>query len=77
MRYIVQQTESASKTLFCIVRDTDHPWLYHGPFADEAAARAFARRRGNSENWKKLLREAREDRKKIMAALETEDAIAA
>ena len=76
MKYIVQQTESASKTLFWIVRDTDHPWLYHGPFADEASAHAFSRRE-NSENWKKLLREAREDRKKIMAALETEDSIAA
>jgi len=76
MRYIVRQTESASKTLFWIVRDADHAWLYHGPFADEAAARDFARLE-NSENWKKLLREAREDRKKIMAALETEDAIAA
>jgi hypothetical protein len=75
IKYIVQQTESASKTLFWIVRDADHSWFYRGPFADEPAALAFAWLE-NSQNWKKLLREARKARK-IMAALETEDAIAA
>ena len=77
MKYIVQQTESARSKMFWIAKDPDHGLAYyHGPFVDETAAHAFARLE-NSEHWKKLLREAREARKKIMAALETEDAIAA
>ena len=67
MRFKVQQTKSASKTLFWIVRDTDHPWLYHGPFADDAAARTFARAK-NSEAWKELLRTERAKRKAMALA---------
>lgn len=54
MNLIVKQTEGAGK-MFWIVRDTDHPWLYHGPFADEASAHAFARRE-NVEALKNAIR---------------------
>jgi hypothetical protein len=50
MRLIVTQTECAGK-LFWIVRDTYPAWLYHGPFADEAAAHAFARPNPRND-WK-------------------------
>jgi hypothetical protein len=70
MRLIVQQTECAGK-MFWIVQDA-MSWHYHGPFADEAAARAFARAK-NSEAWKELLRKAREARK-MMAAFIAEEA---
>ena len=68
MRYIAKQTLSATDTLYWIVRDTDHPWLYRGPFPDEAAARAFVARLEAGENWKQLLREARAKRKAITLA---------
>jgi hypothetical protein len=42
MRLTIKQTECAGK-MFWIVQDTDPAWFYHGPFADEAAAHAFAR----------------------------------
>ena len=50
MRLTVKQTECAGK-MFWVVRDTDHSWFYHGPFADEATAQAFARAK-NSAAWK-------------------------
>ena len=71
MKYLVAQTECASK-MFWIVRDSDHSWLYHGPFADETAAHAFAR----SGNWKALLRAARAAKKARKVAPE-EAALAA
>jgi hypothetical protein len=40
MRLIIKQTECAGK-VFWIVQNTVPSWLHHGPFADEAAARAF------------------------------------
>ncbi len=61
MRLIVKQSEAAGK-MFWIARDTDHSWFYHGPFADEAAAHAFARPR-NSAAWKELLRAKRAERR--------------
>jgi hypothetical protein len=73
MRYLVTQTMSASKRRYWIVRDTDHSWFYHGPFADEAQARTFAKPK-NSAAWKELLRTARAERK---AAFAQEDQIAA
>jgi hypothetical protein len=68
MRLTVKQTECAGK-LFWIVRDTDHSWFYHGPFAGEAEAHAFARPK-NSDDWKALLRKARTAKKARKAALE-------
>jgi hypothetical protein len=65
MKLSIKQTECAGK-LFWIVRDTDHSWLYHGPFEDEMA-HAFARLK-NSENWKNPLKEARENRKAIITS---------
>jgi hypothetical protein len=73
MRYLVTQTMSASKRRYWIVRDTDHSWFYHGPFADEIAALAFTKPK-NSAAWKELLRTTREERK---AAFAQEDQIAA
>ena len=63
VRLTVKQTECAGK-MFWIVRDSDSTWFYHGPFADEATAHAFAR----SGNWKELLRTARMNRKAALAA---------
>jgi hypothetical protein len=57
MRLTVKQTECAGK-LFWIVRDTYPAWLYHGPFADETAARAFARPNPRND-WKASYRWAR------------------
>jgi hypothetical protein len=74
MRYLVTQTMSASKRRYWIVRDTEHSWLHHGPFADEMAAQAIARAKNASEAWKELLRTARAERK---AASAQEDQIAA
>jgi hypothetical protein len=61
MRLIVKQTECAGKMLW-ITRDTNHGWIYHGPFADEAAAHAFARA------WKELLSATRMNREARKAA---------
>ena len=68
MRLIVKQTESAGK-MFWIVRDTDPSWRYYGPFADEAAAHAFARTKNKSEAWKEMLRMARANGRAAAAAL--------
>jgi hypothetical protein len=78
MRLIVKQTECAGK-MFWIVRDTDSSWFYHGPFADEDAAHAFALQKNKSEAWKELLRTKRAERKAVLAevALADEAAIAA
>jgi hypothetical protein len=76
MRLIVKQTECAGN-MFWIVRDSDSPWFYHGPFADEATAQAFARAK-NSAAWKELLRTTRTSRKAALAeALAAEAALAA
>jgi hypothetical protein len=66
MRLTVKQTECAGK-LFWIVRDTDHSWFYHGPFADEVPAHDFARPK-NSEAWKELLRTKRAEQAAKMAS---------
>jgi hypothetical protein len=65
----VTQTESAGK-MFWIVQDTTPSWFYHGPFADEAAARDFA--------WLRNAREE-EERKviKVLAAVRADKALAA
>lgn len=59
MRLIVQQTQCESK-MFWIVRDTSHPWFYHGPFADETEAHSFAKPK-NSADWKELLRKKKKE----------------
>jgi hypothetical protein len=69
MRLIVKQTECSGK-MFWIVRDTDHPWFYHGPFEDEITAHAFAKPK-NSEAWKALLRAARNEQAAKMAGAMT------
>jgi hypothetical protein len=75
MRLIVKQTECAGN-LFWIAQDPDHGLgHYHGPFADETAAQAFARAI-NSEAWRALLRNTRANRK-AMVALTAEAALAA
>ena len=66
MRLIVRQTECAGN-MFWIVQDTDPSWFYHGPFADEASAHAFARPK-NSADWKALLNRKRMERKEALAA---------
>ena len=66
MKLSIKQTECAGK-LFWIAKDTDPSWFYHGPFVDEAAAKTFAKLK-NSENWKKLLKVARENRKAALAS---------
>jgi hypothetical protein len=59
MIHLVTQTECAGN-LFWIVRNTHPAWLYHGPFVDEAAARAFARNPRNawkaSYRWTRIMR---------------------
>ena len=73
MRLTVRQTECAGK-MFWIVKDAMHDWEYFGPFADQAAAHAFARPK-NSDAWKALLRDARAAKKVREADLE--EAVAA
>jgi hypothetical protein len=55
MKLKVQQTECAGK-MFWIVRDTDSSWFYRGPFADEVAAHAFARRQKAVDDLKNAIR---------------------
>jgi hypothetical protein len=69
MKLILQQNELAK----WLVRETP-AWRYHGPFADEATALAFVQQKKTA--WKALLRTERAKRKEV-AALEAEDALAA
>lgn len=60
MKYIVQQTESAGK-MFWIAHGLPPSWFYHGPFADEAEARAFVRANfrdiwKDSYRWTRMMR---------------------